>query len=133
MTVLGQKMDFYKALNLCYEVGGIMQLPKKNGSLLYENIASYLPPHCNGFFWIPIVQSENNISSWINAHIVNIDQEVGDLPWGFGQPNGKPTLLVFFIGFNDIRLPFPVIAFPPDGGGGVSRSGAGLGQSWDGV
>ena len=96
MTVVGHKMDFYKALNLCHEVGGIMQLPKRNGSLLYDNIASILPPHCSGYFWIPIVQSENNFSSWINAHTINIEQEVGDLPWGFGQPNGKATLLVLF-------------------------------------
>ena len=94
LKILGYKMNFYKALNLCYVIGGKMPLPKRNSSLLYEHIISDLPTHCNGQFWIPIVQSEITNSLWVYAHKVDNQQEVSDLPWAYGQPNGKHTVLV---------------------------------------
>ena len=94
MKILDYKMDFYKALNLCYILGGNMPLPKRTGSLIFENILSHLSPYCNGQFWIPIVQSEKTNRIWVNAHNVDNQQEVTDLHWAYGQPNGEPTLLV---------------------------------------
>ena len=94
MKIFGYKMDFYQALNLCHIFGGKMPLLKRNRSLLYKNIFSDLREHCGGKFWIPIVQSKKNFSLWTNAHIVEKEQEVDNLPWGYGEPNGKHNLLV---------------------------------------
>ena len=92
MKILGYKMDFIKANELCHLLGGEMALPAMNGTILYADIFSSLPTHCSGVFWIPILQSNTDPSLWINAHNPSNTEVVADLPWAYGQPNGKATI-----------------------------------------
>jgi hypothetical protein len=41
---------------------------------------------------MPVIKSSENVSKWVDANDENV--ELLNLPWGFGQPNGRSFIEV---------------------------------------
>ena len=42
---------------------------------------------CKTYVWVPVIKSRKNASKWVDAN--NDSKELTNLPWGYGQPNGR--------------------------------------------
>jgi hypothetical protein len=88
IKILGYKLPFQEAFDLCSNLGGEMPSSTKQNFNDLLNINLTLFTECKKrYFWVPIKKSQTNSSVYVEAN--NEDNTVDFMPWGYGQSNGK--------------------------------------------
>ena len=55
-----------------------------------KNLSSQVPNECDASFWLPIVQSSQVQTTWVDSRReTGSDVHVNYMPWATGQPNGS--------------------------------------------
>ena len=91
--IMSYQLPFKKSRSLCSYLGGTMPLPLNEADFLAifgKNLSSQVPNECDASFWLPIVQSSQVQTTWVDSRReTGSDVHVNYMPWATGQPNGS--------------------------------------------